>query len=460
MTATARITPPHLGLETLKQRVLRASGWTFAGFGAQQAIRLASSLVMTRLLLPEMFGVMAVVAMVATILWLLSDIGLNQNIIQSRRGSDPAFLDTAWVVQIVRGCLIWLVSLLLSAALYAANAHGMFPSQSVYAFPALPLIIAVASFSAVIESFQSTRIGTAYRTFNQKQLVQLELAGQLAGLAVMVAAAAATRSIWALVAGLLVGSFTRTVLSHAWVSGRPDRFRVENEALRELFHFGKWVFVSSGVSVLAANGDRLLLSGFVDARTLGLYAIATLVVGAIETGVYRVFMTVSLPAFSEVARKDRSRLREVYSKLRVPGDVALLLTAGVLFAAGHQLIDVLYDPRYTGSGGMLQIVALSLFTVRYGAAQQVYLAVGLPSYWAAVNVVRIVSLYGLVPPLFYFWGLEGALWGIALHGLATLPLVFHFNARLGILDLRRELAVLLALPVGYLAGVSLNLVRG
>ena len=135
---------------TLKQRVLRASGWNIAGYALSQAIRLGSNLVMTRLLVPEMFGVMTIATMVMMILSLLSDLGLRQNIVQSRRGDDPAFLDTAWVLQIVRGLILWLGALGLSIALHLANLGGMLPAKSVYGSPVLPFVIAASSLSASI----------------------------------------------------------------------------------------------------------------------------------------------------------------------------------------------------------------------------------------------------------------------------------------------------------------------
>ncbi|MGH6890844.1 MAG: oligosaccharide flippase family protein, partial [Dongiaceae bacterium] len=238
----------------MKQRVFRAGGWTIAGYGLSRAVRLGSNLVMTRLLVPEMFGVMAIATMVTVILSLLSDIGLHQNIVQSRRGDDPAFLDTAWVVQIVRGGVLWLVALLLSIALHFANLGGMLPAKSVYASPVLPLVIAVSSFSAVFLGFQSTKMATAHRSFDQKRFIQIELIGQLAGLIVMIVIGVMTRSIWALVAGGLVASLTTTALSHTWMSGHPNHFRWEKNALRELIGFGKWIFVSSAVYVLASQG--------------------------------------------------------------------------------------------------------------------------------------------------------------------------------------------------------------
>ena len=437
---------------TLKQRVLLAGHWTILGYVASQAIRLGSSLLMTRLLVPEMFGVMAVVVTVTTVIWMLSDIGLGQNIIQSRRGGEPAFLDTVWVVQILRGFVLWAIALLVALLLHGAALAGMLPRDSAYAYPGLPTVLAVASFSVVIQGFQSTRMATGFRTFEHKRLTQLDLASQITALAVMVAIGVATRSIWALVAGNMTGALARTVLSHTWLSGHRNRFRMEREALREVIGFGKWIFVSSAVYVLALHGDRLLLGGFVDAEVLGLYAIAVLLIGALDSGLQNLFFTVSLPALSEVARSNPARLREVYYRMRIPADLVLLFLAGALFAAGQAVIELLYDPRYAMAGGMLQVLALSLFMARYGLAQQAYLALGIPRYQAIINIVRMAALYGLVAPLLYFAGLRAALWGIALHGLATLPLFYYFNGRLGLNDVALELKLLGALPVGYLCG--------
>jgi hypothetical protein len=70
--------------------------------------------------------------------------------------------------------------------------------------------------------------------------------------------------------------------------------------------------------------------------------------------------------------------------------------------------------------------------------------------------VRFLSLYAMVPALYYLLGTRAAIWGIALHGLAAVPLVYYFNFRLGLNDVRRELWVLAALPAGYLLGAVLT----
>ena len=73
---------------TLKQRIFAAGGWTVAGFGLSQALRFGTSLLMTRLLVPEMFGVMAIANMIMIGLAMFSDIGLRQNVVQSKRGAE------------------------------------------------------------------------------------------------------------------------------------------------------------------------------------------------------------------------------------------------------------------------------------------------------------------------------------------------------------------------------------
>jgi O-antigen/teichoic acid export membrane protein len=441
---------------TLWQRSLRALKWSVIGQGLAQIIRFSSSLVMTRLLEPDMFGVMAIVWTITFVLAMLSDVGLRQQAVQSHRGDDPIFLDTAWVVQIFRGFALWLVNLLLALVVHFANSASLFPVDSVYTSQVLPSLMAVGGLTFVIAGFQSTRIWLADRNFDQKRRVQIELIAQACALVVMIAFGYATHSIWVLVLGSLVASLITTVLSHTWMSGHGNRFRIDKDVLGELRHFGKWIFVSSAVSVLAAQGDRLLLGFLVDAETLGLYSIASLIIGVILTAVGKFSGTVSLPALSEIARSDPSKLRRTYYQLRLPIDVLLLFMTGLLYFSGYLLINIFYDSRYSGAGDILQVLALSLFAARYDIGHQAYLALGVPRYFAIINIVKSLSLYTFVLVLYSFGGVKAAILGVAVHEWATLPFLYRFNIKLGLMSLRREAIPIIALPFGALCAVLLK----
>ena len=128
---------------SLKRRVLSAGAWSLAGYGLNLALRLGTNLLMTRLLVPEMFGTMAIATIVMTGLAMFSDLGLRQSIVQSKRGNDPAFLNTAWSIQIIRGGLLWFLALAISMLVAHVNSRGLVPKDSVYADPNLPYVIAI-----------------------------------------------------------------------------------------------------------------------------------------------------------------------------------------------------------------------------------------------------------------------------------------------------------------------------
>ena len=98
-------------MRSLRERGLRAGAWVVGSQVLSQLLRLASNLLLTRFLLPEAFGLMAVIT---TLLMLFSDIGSGTVIVQSRRGDDKTYLQTAWTLQVIRGIALWLVSILIA----------------------------------------------------------------------------------------------------------------------------------------------------------------------------------------------------------------------------------------------------------------------------------------------------------------------------------------------------------
>src|SRR5688572_17221400 len=105
------LTPVTSKKNTLKHRFMGAMGWTLFGFVFGTVLRLGSSLILTRLLAPDLYGVMAVGYMVITALTMVSDIGLVAGAMQSRNGERPIYLNVTWVVAIARGGLLMALAL-------------------------------------------------------------------------------------------------------------------------------------------------------------------------------------------------------------------------------------------------------------------------------------------------------------------------------------------------------------
>ena len=92
----------------LRAKAMRGSAMTIISFGGQNVLRLGSNLILTRLLFPEAFGLMALVQVFMGGLQMFSDLGIQASIIQNSRGDDPDFLNTAWTIQVIRGTCLWL----------------------------------------------------------------------------------------------------------------------------------------------------------------------------------------------------------------------------------------------------------------------------------------------------------------------------------------------------------------
>lgn len=450
--------PPVEAQPRFRNIIIRAAGWSMMGYVLLQVLRIASSLILTRLLIPEMFGIMAVATMIQVSISMLSDLGLRPAAIQSRMGDEQSYLDTAWTLQILHGCLIWFACVLVAIGIGRAAHYGLFPAGSVYTVPELPAIIMALSFCTVIMGLQSTKLISAFRHLNLGRLTIMEIAAQVISLTVAVLLAWTTGSIWSFVVSTFVSCIVTTVLSHVWLPGANNSFSWEKEAVRDLIRFGRWIMLSSILTVVAASGDRVFLAGWTSPMMLGLYSLAFNLIAMLEGAGGRLFSTVAMPALSKVARERPDQLRAMFLKIRLPFDLVFIGSAGAIFSGGNAIIEFLYDDRYLDAAPIIQILSFSLLTTRFGPLSAIYLAVNEPRNQTVLNFVRAVSIFVCIPLAYYMFGFYGALWAIALYGLPVFPVVFYFNRRHGLHSLPYELGVLLAWPAGFLAGTVATMV--
>lgn len=442
---TAPATPAAAGL---RGRVLKAGSWVLGGHAVTQLIRLASSIVLARLLAPDAFGLMAVVYVLMIGLALFSDMGINITVVQSPRGKEPAFLDTAWTLQALRGLVLGGATLLMAGGFALAGHLGAVQPPSVYADPRLPAVVAVFSLVAVLGGLESIRVGTTRRDMQQHLGIRIELLSQIISTTAMVALAWWTRSIWALVFGAVFSGALRCGLGHRWLPGHRERWRLEPEAVRELLSKAKWILLASILGFVAVNGDRLVLGTLVDSSVLGVYAIAFTLINTLQVVAGTLCGSVAYPALSEVARERPADLGKVLARFQWIYD-GLICTAGAAVAvAGPAIVGLLYDSRYQAAGWMLSVLALGSIGLRYQLVEQCYQAVGRPKYQTLASFIRLACLMLGILLGHHLGGLQGAVVGIALSQFSSWPLALWFKARQAALGWRAEALLLPALVGG------------
>jgi O-antigen/teichoic acid export membrane protein len=330
----------------LAARVVRSSGWLVLGFGSSQAIRLASNLILTRLLFPEAFGLMALVTVFNIGLQMFSDVGINPSIMQNKRGDEPAFLNTAWTMQVFRGFGLWIFTCLIA-----------WPVSVFYEEPMLMWLMPVSGLTLVIFGFMPTKVVTANRHLNVGRVMLAEIGAQIVGLAAMIYLAWQMQSVWALVIGGLVNNVAKVMLSHKLVPGMKNKFFWEPAAARDLFNFGKWIFLSTICGFLSNQSDKLILGKFLALGAFGVYNIGFFMASLPIAMAAILTQRMLLPLFREKPPSQSERNYKQIRKLR------FVLTAGILtmltfFAFfGVPLVDFLYDPRFAMAGTIIVLIA-------------------------------------------------------------------------------------------------------
>jgi len=412
---------------SLKDRVLRAGGWALSGFVIAQLIRLGGNLILTRLLFPEAFGLMAVVYVLMSGLAMFSDLGISQGIIRHHRGEEADYLNTAWTIQILRGVLMCILALLIASILPILSGLGWLPQNSVYADPLLPRLIAVFSIAVLVGGFESTKVVSVSRQLQLGLISKIELLSQFVGLLVMLGIAWLNHSVWALVFGAIASGVVKIFLGHALLPGASNRLRWDTTAVRNILHFGIRIFLLSILGFLSTNGDRILLGVMVDSATLGIYSIAFILTSMANLVFGTILGKVIYPALGEIFRVNPEKIGRVYNKLQMIADIFLFGAAGFLFVAGPSVVDILYDHRYHDAGHMLSVLAIGLIGSRYMVLDQCCLAMGEMRRMAAYRIAGLIAMFLLVPAGFSLAGFEGALIGIVISQFAGWPILLHFK---------------------------------
>ncbi|HHY02806.1 MAG TPA: oligosaccharide flippase family protein [Paracoccus sp.] len=421
---------PRRGLARLLQgdglgrRALRGSLWTILGFGGAQGLRLASNLILTRLLFPEVFGVMALIMVVIQGLNNFSDVGVGPAIMQSRRGDDRDFLNTAFTMQAVRGLVLWLACIALAA-----------PIARFYGTPELAWYLPVAGFISVINGLLTTRMEQANRHLQLGLLTRIELASSAISIVLMVVLAAVMRSAWALVIGMVVGTAIHWLLAEILLPGNRNRFCWDRSAVAELMSFGKWIFPSTIVGFGIAQGDRAILGKYLTLDELGIYNIAFFLASFPLLLAISVIWKLMIPVYRE-HHQDAShtlthRLRRIHWGL-TGGFLAVLV---VMAALGPWIVSMLYDPRYEAAGMMLPMIACATIPqIVMLSYDQAALANGDSKRFLVVTTIRAVLFLSFYWIGVHFAGLPGALAGQALAAMLAYPAVVWIARRYRVWD--------------------------
>ena len=264
------------------RRFATGAGWLYAYRWLERLLDFLAIVVLARLLAPDDFGLVAIAASFVTIVEGLSAFDVDKALIRSR-DDDRALYDTAWTLSALRGLLAALA--MWTIAPWVADAR-------------MAAVLRVLALGPILNGLRNPRFVTFERDLVYSRLAVLTIAAKVVSVGAMLVLAVAYRSYWALVLGQLAYALTGTILSYLL---QPYRPRISLARFSTLFGFSGWLTLTSVVTVLSMETDKLIVGWLVGVTDAGLYFM-TQRVGVLPTQeLLSPLQRILFPAFSELA---------------------------------------------------------------------------------------------------------------------------------------------------------------
>jgi O-antigen/teichoic acid export membrane protein len=401
----------------LLSRAVSGSFVTLAGSGLSQFLRfIANTLVLSRLLDPKAFGLMALVMTFIQGLRMLSDVGIGPSVIQSPRGEEPSFLRTAWSLQVVRGF-----------ALFGASILFAWPF-SVYFHddPQLLVFIPIAGLQAILNGFNSTTLFVLQRRLLLVKRVSIDLFAQVVGIVVMITWALLWPTPWALLAGGLAESLCLCIVSHCVEPRLEHRFEIDREESRKMLRFGRWVFFATAFTFGANKGDRFINDKAFSHETLGVYNVAIVMSSLLPEMIRDLASRVLFPLFARWSVDNRDELRRRILRTRIVFGVTTTIPMVVLCLAGTWIVELLYRNRtsYWEAGPWLRLLAAGgIGGCTVATMEPALLAIGDSFRHMCWQFGRCVITIASAWIGLHYGGTYGFVTGVAWSNLAVIPLL-------------------------------------
>jgi O-antigen/teichoic acid export membrane protein len=391
---------------SLAGSVLTGTIWSVAMRWSVRILGFVSIAVLARLLSQDDFGLMAMSGAITGLTLAFFTLGIEFAVIR-KQDLDDEYLHNAWTMKLVQG---------LGAASFVAILAPFAPLY--FDDPRVTAVLWVAAAAVAIEGCENIGVVLFRREMNFAADFKFNLMTRALGTVVTLALAFWFRNYWALVLGMVAGSSFRVAISYAMHDFRP---RPCFTRMRELWSFSKWMIIFAFNGYLLNHGDKLILGGLANAKSLGLFSMSK------ELG-------------------------------EMPSTEVVLPASRAITPAFAKLLD---EPERLRAATVRALAVLTTITapMSFGLAvvSPEAVAIVLGDKWAdAAPLVAVTCLYGSMVPLFSVFGnllvVSGYERGLA--GLRTVQSI----AILGLLTIGYQQNDLLGAAYGALIGQVISAV--
>lgn len=332
--------------QSLKQKTIRGTAWSFIDSIANQGVTFLIGLVLARLLSPEEYGLIGIILVFIAVFNCIVDSGFSNALIWKIDVADIDY-NTVFIFNMVLSVTLFVLMF------YSSSAIAIFFNQPLLE----PLTKAMASI-VIINAFAIIQRTILVKRIDFKTQTKISLISSICSGAIGIGMAIAKMGVWSLVGQQISRQLLNSILLWIYVKWRP-KWRFSFQSFGDLFGFGWKLMVSSLIDTVWREIYQVIIGKFYSATTLGQYTRVHQFSSIASSNLTMVVQRVSYPVLSSI-QDDKIRLKSAYKRvIKVTMFVTFTLMLG-MSASAKSMIQVLIGDQWLPCVPFLQIICLSM----------------------------------------------------------------------------------------------------
>lgn len=401
---------------SLRKTVLHGLSWVALLRASTRGVSILKIAIIARLLTPSQVGLYGLAFLVISLLEVFTETGVNVFLIQEKKKLEE-YVDTAWVISILRGFLISLLIIVFAPLITA------FFGQS-----ELSELLTLVALVPFLRGFINPSLVKFQKEMDFKKDFWFRFVIFFVDAIAAVAITYATGSPSGLIWGLIVGVLIEILMSFMFISPRPT-FALNTSQASLIINRGKWVTGTGIFQYLFREGDDIFVGKFLGQAPLGIYQYAYKIATLPISEVADVFGKVAFPVFVNIS-EDKKKLQKIYLQSTLAVTLLVLPFALLLFIFSQAVVYLLLGDQWLAAAPVLQtLVIYSIIRASIEPAMRVFLAVKKQEYTSIVTLVSLTVLAVMIYPLSQKYGLVGVGISTIVASLASVPIVIFFISK-------------------------------
>ena len=382
--------------QSLRNKTVKGVGWSAIDNVVQTGVTFVVSIVLARLLSPDDYGLIGIIAIFTTVCTALINGGFTTALIRKKDATDDDY-NTAFITNL--GVSIVLYALIFLCSPLIADFFGREELLALTRVSSLGMIIGALAL------VQQTRLT---KRIDFKSQTKITLIASVSSGIVGIVLAVLGFGVWSLVAQQLMSHCLRTVLLwfvNKWIPS----LRFSSKSFHELFGFGWKMMVSSVIDTVWKELYQVVVGKFYSPATLGQYTRSKQFAKLFSSNLTSVIQRVTYPVLSNI-QDDKKRMVAAYRKIIKTTMFVTTISMFFLGAISEPLLYCLIGPKWHDaavylpliciSGSLYPLHAINLNMLQVQGRSDLFLGLEIVKKAIAIGPLMVGAFIGIMPMLF------------------------------------------------------------